>query len=535
MGLAAAASSGRARSSSCATSRGSMERHSRLLLRFVQALSGLVAVQTESFVFGTRLTRVTRLLRDRDRDRALAGSPTPSTTGPAGRGSASRSASSTSAGRAGRSGRAASSIVVSDGWDRGDPALVAAETARLRRNCHRLVWLNPLAGDARLPAARRRDAGRVCRTSTTSCRPGTLASLERLGEILRRRPRRAADARGGGEAAAAPTRRPSRPARAAPRARRRTRLDAGAAARWRRTGRPRPIRPGHVPADPSDGRPGRWTVAMKELLETLDGWRRDGRRRRAGGRGPDVRLGAATGGRRPAARGRRADRRLGQRRLRRGRRGRGDRAGPRATATAGSSATGSATRRRGTSGSPAAARSTCSSSRRARRRSRRRRTRPRASADRRRRCRPTRRRPEFGPHAAGRRRADRGRPIVVTTDGAPRGLARRRRRRRGARRRRPRCARARDVADGRARRPVAVRRGVPGPAAAGRRRGGPGRDPARRASPASSGYETVVVDGRRGLRDAASAFPPTSTGWSSAGRTRSPMRSASGRTTRSPS
>ena len=36
-------------------------------------------------------------------------------------------------------------IVVSDGWDRGDPALVAAETARLRRNCHRLVWLNPLA------------------------------------------------------------------------------------------------------------------------------------------------------------------------------------------------------------------------------------------------------------------------------------------------------------------------------------------------------------------------------------------------------
>ena len=37
-------------------------------------------------------------------------------------------------------------IVVSDGWDRGDPALVATETARLRRNCHRLVWLNPLAG-----------------------------------------------------------------------------------------------------------------------------------------------------------------------------------------------------------------------------------------------------------------------------------------------------------------------------------------------------------------------------------------------------
>ena len=37
-------------------------------------------------------------------------------------------------------------IVVSDGWDRGDPELVREETARLRRNCHRLIWLNPLAG-----------------------------------------------------------------------------------------------------------------------------------------------------------------------------------------------------------------------------------------------------------------------------------------------------------------------------------------------------------------------------------------------------
>src|SRR2546427_605263 len=51
---------------------GSMERHSRVLLRFVQALAASNAVRTEAFVFGTRLTRVTRLLRDRDRDRALA-------------------------------------------------------------------------------------------------------------------------------------------------------------------------------------------------------------------------------------------------------------------------------------------------------------------------------------------------------------------------------------------------------------------------------------------------------------------------------
>src|SRR4029077_5523061 len=49
---------------------GSMERQSRLLLRFVQALSGS-AVRAEAFVFSTRLTRVTRILRDKDRDRAM--------------------------------------------------------------------------------------------------------------------------------------------------------------------------------------------------------------------------------------------------------------------------------------------------------------------------------------------------------------------------------------------------------------------------------------------------------------------------------
>ena len=50
---------------------GSMERQSRLLLRFIQALAATNQVRTESFVFGTRLTRVTRLLRERDRDAAL--------------------------------------------------------------------------------------------------------------------------------------------------------------------------------------------------------------------------------------------------------------------------------------------------------------------------------------------------------------------------------------------------------------------------------------------------------------------------------
>ena len=74
-------------------------------------------------------------------------------------------------------------IVVSDGWDRGDPALVAAETARLRRNCHRLVWLNPLAGT---PGYQPLAGGmRAAYPYIDDFLPaGTVASLERLGEIL---------------------------------------------------------------------------------------------------------------------------------------------------------------------------------------------------------------------------------------------------------------------------------------------------------------------------------------------------------------
>jgi uncharacterized protein with von Willebrand factor type A (vWA) domain len=37
-------------------------------------------------------------------------------------------------------------IVISDGWDRGDPAVLSRELSRVRRSCRRLVWLNPLLG-----------------------------------------------------------------------------------------------------------------------------------------------------------------------------------------------------------------------------------------------------------------------------------------------------------------------------------------------------------------------------------------------------
>ena len=178
---------------------GSMERHSRLLLRFVQALSAASSVKSESFVFGTRLTRVTRLLRDRDRDRALAriADTVNDWAGGTRIGESFRDFNLHWARRALRTSGVV--IVVSDGWDRGDPALVATETARLRRNCHRLVWLNPLAGT---PGYEPLAGGmRAAMPYIDDFVPaGTVASLERLGEILAGV--RSGDVRRGGEAAA---------------------------------------------------------------------------------------------------------------------------------------------------------------------------------------------------------------------------------------------------------------------------------------------------------------------------------------------
>jgi uncharacterized protein with von Willebrand factor type A (vWA) domain len=162
---------------------GSMERHSRLLLRFAQALARTNEVRTESFVFGTRLTRVTRLMKYRDRDRALARVADSVTDWAGGTriGESFREFNHTWARRTLRSSGVV--IIVSDGWDRGDPALVAAETARLRRNCHRLVWLNPLAS---APGYQPLAAGmKAAYPFIDDFLPaGTLASLERLGQVL---------------------------------------------------------------------------------------------------------------------------------------------------------------------------------------------------------------------------------------------------------------------------------------------------------------------------------------------------------------
>ena len=163
---------------------GSMERHSRLLLRFVHALFRSPGVRAEAFVFGTHLTRVTRELRGRDPDRALARVSGAVTDWSGGTriGESLRAFNLRWARRALRTSGVV--VVVSDGWDRGDPTLVRTEAARLQRGCHRLIWLDPLAaaGTAYRPLA----AGMAAAyPSIDDLLPmEDVTSLERLGHLL---------------------------------------------------------------------------------------------------------------------------------------------------------------------------------------------------------------------------------------------------------------------------------------------------------------------------------------------------------------
>jgi uncharacterized protein len=124
---------------------GSMERYSRFLLRFAHALARSGA-PVEVFVFGTRLTRITRELRVRDPDAALrrVADKVVDWSGGTRIGASLRELNRRWVRRTIRS--AAIVIIVSDGWERDDPALLAREMATLSRSCHRLIWLDPLAG-----------------------------------------------------------------------------------------------------------------------------------------------------------------------------------------------------------------------------------------------------------------------------------------------------------------------------------------------------------------------------------------------------
>jgi hypothetical protein len=121
---------------------GSMEPYARVLLAYMHACV-VARRRVEAFAFGTRLTRITGELRGREPGAAME--------------RASRAAADWSGGtrigaalsalnreHGGRVGRGAIVVILSDGWDRGEPELLAAEMERLARCAHGVVWLNPL-------------------------------------------------------------------------------------------------------------------------------------------------------------------------------------------------------------------------------------------------------------------------------------------------------------------------------------------------------------------------------------------------------
>lgn len=124
---------------------GSMERYTRLLLHFIHTIAGELS-RLEAFLFATRLTRITRYLNYRGIDQAVddVARAVPDWAGGTRIGEAIKTFNYTWARRTLGSGPVV--LVISDGWDRGEPELLSREMSRLQRSCHRLIWLNPLLG-----------------------------------------------------------------------------------------------------------------------------------------------------------------------------------------------------------------------------------------------------------------------------------------------------------------------------------------------------------------------------------------------------
>jgi uncharacterized protein len=163
---------------------GSMEPYSRALVRFLHA-AVVGRGQIEAFSLGTRLTRITRELTSRDPDAALA--------------KAARAVSDWSGGtRLGEGLRAfndqwgvrgmargAVIVILSDGWDRGDPAVLGEQMERLSRVAWKVVWVNPLkASPGYAPLA----AGMAAALPYVDefVEGHSLDSLERLAEVISR-------------------------------------------------------------------------------------------------------------------------------------------------------------------------------------------------------------------------------------------------------------------------------------------------------------------------------------------------------------
>ena len=161
---------------------GSMERYARALLRLVHAAVAARG-RVEAFALGTRLTRLTRELSTRDPDRALraASDAVVDWSGGTRLGSGLRVFNDEWGCRG--TARGAVVVILSDGWDRGEPAEMAEQMQRLSRVAHRVVWVNPLkASPGYAPLARGMAA--ALPHVDDFVEGHNLDSLERLAELV---------------------------------------------------------------------------------------------------------------------------------------------------------------------------------------------------------------------------------------------------------------------------------------------------------------------------------------------------------------
>jgi uncharacterized protein len=170
---------------------GSMRTYGEAYLRFAHAMAR-VRPRTEVFTMGTRLTRVTAAIRQSDPERALAAlaEAVPDWSGGTRLGDSVREFLQTW-GRRGLS-RGCVVVIASDGWERGDATLLREQMARLHRQAHRVIWVNPQRGkDGYAPLT---SGMQAALPSVDAFLAGhSVATLERLAdEVAADRPRRRA-------------------------------------------------------------------------------------------------------------------------------------------------------------------------------------------------------------------------------------------------------------------------------------------------------------------------------------------------------
>ena len=163
---------------------GSMEAYARALVRFAHT-AAVGRTSVEVFTLGTRCTRITRELSSRDPDAALraAGRAVVDWAGGTRLGEGLKSFNE----RWGLRGtaRGATVVICSDGWDRGDPAVLAEQLQRLHRVTHRLVWVNPLKATVGFTPTARGMAAALPHIDDL-VEGHSLAALDELAEVLAR-------------------------------------------------------------------------------------------------------------------------------------------------------------------------------------------------------------------------------------------------------------------------------------------------------------------------------------------------------------